>query len=130
MREDQWNAICTQVREIAEALPGGAGVIDREAVQKFEAEWQELEEKLTANDPMGALLEGVDLIYYAVKAVLSGLWTREWAEQRMADVSVQLMLDAQIWPALLRAKYQTRMDGMGKNDAIERANVMRALGGT
>ena len=95
----------TKILALAERLPSGLN--DPRAAEKMLRERDELAEALAADDYVGALTEGADAVYYAVKHL-------DWTARQLG-LSIEELF------ALAEAKYTLRArSGNPKDDAAER----------
>lgn len=94
------------ILDLAARLPSGLN--DLRSAEKMLAERQELIDALDANDYIGALTEGADAVYYAVKHL-------DWTARQLG-VSIEVLF------AIAEAKYALRArPGNPKDDQAERA---------
>jgi hypothetical protein len=109
---------------IASCLP--TGIHDPKALTRYHEESVELRAKIDQGDSLGAVLEVVDVAYYAIKAMIAGLMTYDQAWDGIAHACVTGGVLPGVLAHIMIAKYDNRMKGAGKDDELEREQV-RAL---
>jgi hypothetical protein len=114
------------LKALAEQLP--TGLYDPKALDKMEREMEEAKEAVMAGDMLGAVMEGGDIAYYAIKAESSGICDEsqrdKFIEYAAGFVGLvpTLLLDCAIAKYALRAR-----PGNPKDDERERAAVAAVL---
>ena len=135
-----WGKAVSMARDFAARIAelrgrAAGGVVDMDAVRKFWNEHGELMDDLGQGDVVGALTEVADVVYYAAKAVIAGLWINAQAKEevekaldRASQYGLRLTLADAV--AMMRAKYTQRIEnarlGIPKKpegDRLERAAV-------
>lgn len=104
----------------------GAGLNDVKALDKFNAESQELEECLANGDELGAILEAGDCAYYAAKAWQAGLIDFDKAIKMASAEAYRVGLPLGKVVLVAEAKYTLRTR-QKKNDTAEREAALKVL---